>query len=114
MRAPNSSLTRAMIVGPIEYEEAQAWSDGRPTDRQRVSDEGIPVWTVHGLAPEIILNGEAHLGIGEKVFLATATPMRVDGEPGSWISVQGEWRATKISFGEMTGRADLQRIGGEE
>lgn len=114
MRAPNSSLTRAMIVGPIEYEEAQEWSDGRPTDRQRVSDEGIPVWAVHGLAPEIILNGEAHLGIGEKVFLATVTPTRVDGEPGSWVPVRGMWKATKIAFGEMTGRADLEHIGGED
>lgn len=114
MKSPSAILTRALVTGPVTFEKAQEWVDGRPTGEQRVNEEGLPVWVVDGLAPEVSLNGEVYLGTGEKVFIATATPMRVDGEPGSWISVQGEWRATKISFGEMSGRADLEHIGGED
>lgn len=114
MRVPAVSLTRAMVTGPVTFEEAPEWSDGRPTGKQRVNEDGVPVWTVEGLAPEILFNGEVHLGVGERVQVATAVPTRVDGEPGAWIPVQGVWKATKISFGEVSGRADLERIGGEE
>jgi hypothetical protein len=114
MKAPTSMLTRAMVTGPVVFEEAQEWDDGRPTGKQRVNENGIPVWTVEGLAPEIALNGEVYLGTGEKVVIASTTPTRVDSDLGSWVSVRGTWKATKIAFGEMTGRADLEHIGGEE
>lgn len=114
MRSPTVSLTRAMVTGPVSFKEAPEWSDGKPTGKQRTNQEGLPVWVVEGLAPEILLNGKIHLGVGERVQVATAAPFRIDEEPGSWISVQGVWRATKIAFGEMSGRADLERIGGED
>lgn len=110
MQAPMSMLTRAMVTGPITFEKAQEWLDGKPTGEQRVNEEGLPVWVVHGLAPEITLNAEMHLGVGEKVLIATAAPTRVDRELGSWVPVRGTWKATKIAFGEMSGRADLESI----
>ena len=114
MRVPTVSLTRAMVTGPIVFEEAPEWRDGKPTGKQKKNEQGLPVWTVDGLAPEIFFNGQAHLGVGERVQVATAVPSRVDEEPGTWIPVQGVWKATKIDFGEMSGRADLDRIGGED
>lgn len=114
MKAPTSMLTRAMVTGPVVFEEAQEWDDGRPTGKQRVNENGIPVWSVEGLVPQISLNGEDYLGTGEKIFIAAATPTRVDSDLGAWVPVRGTWRATKIAFGEMTGRADLEQIGGED
>lgn len=114
MRVPSVSLTRAMVTGPIVFEEAPEWSGGKRTGKQRVNENGVPVWTVEGLAPEILFNGEVHLGVGERVQVATAAPIRVNEEPGTWVPVQGVWRATKIDFGAMSGRADLERIGGED
>jgi len=103
-----------MVTGPVVFEEAAEWHDGKPTGKQRVTENGVPVWTVEGLAPEILFNEEVHLGVGERVQVATAAPTRVDEAPGTWIPVQGLWRATKIDFGVMSGRADLESIGGEE
>lgn len=114
MKSPSAILTRALVTGPVVFEEAQEWVDGRPTGAQRMSESGLPVWVVDGLAPEISFNGEVYLGTGEKVLIATAAPTRVDGDLGSWVPVRGTWKATKIVFGEMSGRADLEHIGGED
>lgn len=114
MKSPSAILTRALVTGPVEFTEAQEWVDGRPTGAQRMSESGLPVWVVDGLAPEISFNGEVYLGTGEKVLIATAAPARVGSEVGSWVPVRGMWKATKIAFGEMRGRADLEHIGGED